>query len=671
MVGKCSLSFDCSHLCLLLLCAAIVVNPSSAVLHHSCVHNAIISTPLKNLGFANVSYLEEPKRQLREVAGGKASRIEKRNLKIHLIPMLNESCFSVGQSSPTYVTEGDSIECSTADLLTPSKYSFILAAAKNATQRLSLSLLSTPIEAISVPSRACKGFSVTAFDVYDADFVLFLTAASMVEAGQTIAWGRPCLRESSTGAGRPVVGHINFVPSQIPTEGPILEKSVVITMHEISHALGFTDLYSTLSSYVGLDGTRQESGGTFTVYRPGLRKNVQLVRTPRVLAAARKHFGCDTLDGVEIEDMGGSGTAGSHWKKRIFYEEALVGVVSSASLYYSSVTLAFFEDAGFYQPNYYFAQDHYRWGYSKGCEFLTKSCRSLYDSGNYSEEFCFQATSSTQPYCTHDRNSVGYCDLAAFSNPLPTEYQYFSNPRKGGSLSTMDYCPAVLDYDNFNCVNPYAFPLVNIYGNSFGPGSRCFDSNVISHTIPLLRHSPHCFSSSCVSHPDGSNQQLVLSVQSQTVPCPIDGSEGEGSTEGLRGLHGAIHCPQATDVCSVNSMASNQVIEGVVPTENPLVPKYLENFSVTHPRTVDSTCHSRARSCEAFHAAGSKLFCQSVLTRMINCFGVHCFEALKSSIEDMFGIQRSSCWLKEMSVLVPLCLDGVDGANSICSLLSS
>ena len=31
----------------------------------------------------------------------------------------------------------------------------------------------------------------------------------------------------------------------------------------------------------------------------------------------RAHFNCPTLGGVELENQGGSGTAGSHWEKRI------------------------------------------------------------------------------------------------------------------------------------------------------------------------------------------------------------------------------------------------------------------------------------------------------------------------------------------------------------------
>ena len=32
----------------------------------------------------------------------------------------------------------------------------------------------------------------------------------------------------------------------------------------------------------------------------------------------RRHFNCSTLEGVEIENQGGSGTMRSHWEERMF-----------------------------------------------------------------------------------------------------------------------------------------------------------------------------------------------------------------------------------------------------------------------------------------------------------------------------------------------------------------
>lgn len=39
--------------------------------------------------------------------------------------------------------------------------------------------------------------------------------------------------------------------------------------------------------------------------------------TPRVVEEVRDHFGCDQLEGAELEDQGGEGTALTHWEKRI------------------------------------------------------------------------------------------------------------------------------------------------------------------------------------------------------------------------------------------------------------------------------------------------------------------------------------------------------------------
>ena len=32
---------------------------------------------------------------------------------------------------------------------------------------------------------------------------------------------------------------------------------------------------------------------------------------------ARAQFGCDNITGVELENFGGEGTAGSHWEQRV------------------------------------------------------------------------------------------------------------------------------------------------------------------------------------------------------------------------------------------------------------------------------------------------------------------------------------------------------------------
>lgn len=43
-----------------------------------------------------------------------------------------------------------------------------------------------------------------------------------------------------------------------------------------------------------------------------------MVVTPRVQDEVRKHFGCGELEGAELENQGGEGTALTHWEKRLF-----------------------------------------------------------------------------------------------------------------------------------------------------------------------------------------------------------------------------------------------------------------------------------------------------------------------------------------------------------------
>lgn len=631
---------------------------------HSCIHNDINPIPLSALPETHV-LLHSPGHEISFESSATYTSSSRdvvpnslRNLKFHLIFLFNESCHEEGAVVPTYMGSG-TVRCAKDDILTHNKREFVTSSANRAVQRLSSSLLTPPASSLRVPANSCSIESLNEdFEVKDADFVLFVTAVPLVEAGQTLAWGRPCVREGSSS--RPVVGIINFVLSRIPENDHVLDQSVAIAMHEVSHALGFINLYSTLSSYIDKDGVRQQSGGTATVYRPGLQKEVKIVKTPRVLEAARHHFGCDTLDGVEIEDMGGSGTAGSHWKKRIFYEEALVGVTTSASLYYSSVTLAFFEDAGFYKANYDYAEDNYKWGYHRGCDFLLQTCRYLYDN-KLATEFCFQESSSSHTICTHDHQSAGHCDVTSYSAPLPAPYQYYSDTRKGGSLDTMDYCPAVLYYNNYNCINPYSVPLVNLYGDEFGLTSRCFESNVISHTIPLLKDSARCFKSACVT--TNGKQQIVMSVQGRTQPC-LGSEKTRADTSGLRGLHGFIECPSTTDFCPFDSTPDSQAITQSIPAD---LPQFDETSYLDYS---SRSCTDREAHCSSLKSSDNRYFCSSLIQTLRNCFGIECISSLKSWLHTQFKIDERNCWSR-ITTVVERCMDGWEGANSVCRLAAS
>ncbi|CAI2737625.1 unnamed protein product, partial [Dicrocoelium dendriticum] len=47
------------------------------------------------------------------------------------------------------------------------------------------------------------------------------------------------------------------------------------------------------------------------------KRNVEVLRTPALLAAAREHYNCSTLDGVDLENQGAGATMAAHFEKRV------------------------------------------------------------------------------------------------------------------------------------------------------------------------------------------------------------------------------------------------------------------------------------------------------------------------------------------------------------------
>jgi leishmanolysin-like peptidase len=73
-----------------------------------------------------------------------------------------------------------------------------------------------------------------------------------------------------------------------------------------------------------------------------MKKSIDMMVTPRVAQEVRNHFNCSELEGAELEDQGGEGTALTHWEKRVFEAEAMSGTHSSRPVF-SRITLALME----------------------------------------------------------------------------------------------------------------------------------------------------------------------------------------------------------------------------------------------------------------------------------------------------------------------------------------
>ena len=122
------------------------------------------------------------------------------------------------------------------------------------------------------------------------------------------------------------------------------------------------------------------------VFHPELLKSLGLIKkindvsyitAPKALSKARQHFNCASLTGIQLENQGSEGSVGSHWEARYMLGDTMISTnyIEQAM---SDITLALFEDSGFYKVNYY-SGGLFKFGKNKGCKFFNRKC--LYNGG--------------------------------------------------------------------------------------------------------------------------------------------------------------------------------------------------------------------------------------------------------------------------------------------------
>ena len=182
------------------------------------------------------------------------------------------------------------------------------------------------------------------------------------------------------------------------------------------------------------DGSRYMSNTLVSAAAPSTLEKVQnrhtYLKTPKLLEVARKHFGCSTWSGVALEDDGGSGSALSHWDKRMLMNEFMGASPSHFVNSKSAFTLALLEDSGWYKADYTKA-DPLAWGYLHGCKLFSE-CGM--DAGKSISPGSICTPDSGGPLeCTHDRSGFAKCgtsdqmDGCNYVNPLAQEGFLCSN----------------------------------------------------------------------------------------------------------------------------------------------------------------------------------------------------------------------------------------------------
>jgi len=218
-------------------------------------------------------------------------------------------------------------------------------------------------------------------------------------------------------------------------------------------------------------------------------------------SAVREYFGCASLPGAILENQGGSGSAGSHFERRIFGSEYMTASQMNDQRI-SYLTLKLLESTGWYQVNYGMADPFY-WGKGEGCGFF--SATSGY------KEFC----SGSAGGCNFHGRAGSYCNSDSFS----------------------DNAPYMRAYSNRDCEDVNNRASASLAGETYGVGSKCFTGTLGGSTQPF------CFKYTCSAKSTGG-YQLDVHIGSITAVCTAKGRIA------VKGYSGTINCPDPNIYCT-------------------------------------------------------------------------------------------------------------------------
>ncbi|XP_076888292.1 uncharacterized protein LOC143538675 [Bidens hawaiensis] len=362
--------------------------------------------------------------------------------------------------------------------------------------------------------------------VADADLVLLVTTRPTT--GNTLAWAVACERDQW---GRAIAGHVNVAPRHLTAEAEILLSATLI--HEVMHVLGF-DPHAF--AHFRDERKRRRSQVTEQIMDEKLGRMVTRVVLPRVVMHSRHHYGTfsENFTGLELEDGGGRGTSGSHWEKRLLMNEIMTGSVDTRSVV-SKMTLALFEDSGWYEANYSMA-DRLDWGHNQGTEFVTGPC-NLWKGA-------YHCNTTQLTGCTYNREAEGYCPIVNYSGVLPMWARYFPQPNKGGQSSLADFCTYFVAYSDGSCIDTNsAREPDRMLGEVRGSDSRCMASSLVRNGFVRgsMTQGNGCYQRRCV------NNTLEVAVDGIWKVCP----EAGGPIQ-FPGFNGELICPAYHELCIVS-----------------------------------------------------------------------------------------------------------------------
>lgn len=425
---------------------------------------------------------------------------------------------------------------------------------------LSVQRLNEPLAINSCDSAITK-ISDIVLNGIQSDIVIFpvidpsLQSNENSEAAYSIlAYASPC--KLSGDNFRPVAGIISFSSNEINTNyNNWVQYYTQIAIHELNHIFVFNS--SLYSFYVNSQGERiAESQIYKSVLVNGKEKN--MIITPKVVQEARNHFDCSSLEGVFLEDQEfvNNSAVSSHWEIKYMLGDIMIGITYEESAL-SRITLALFEDSGWYKVNYY-SGGLFKFGLKAGCKFFTDDCLS-----NQKSNFKDYCDKPGDKLCYSGRSAKGRCLILESTNEIPQQYRYFKNPYYGGR-EISNFCPVAGIFDNEypglylgnSCITGEKNTLPNFLNEYIGVDSGCFVSsltrkNNIEESDYYGKSLSICYKYEC----NHLSSTINVYIRSQTINCPTQGGDIE-----VDGYDGKFECPAYYQLCN-QSIRCNSITD--------------------------------------------------------------------------------------------------------------
>jgi hypothetical protein len=261
----------------------------------------------------------------------------------------------------------------------------------------------------------------------------------------------------------------------------------------------------------------------------------------------------------------------------------------------SPLTLAVFEDSGWYQVNYQDSSLPYGQGW--GCEFVNGDCIVNDTVPSYGKDvYCSTPTvvesdgtislDKNDIYCDPLHQRWALCDLfdqsqtpAGFikSNASTT---WFSNPNLVSITDGFDSCPLRILSLDVDCNDTSTSLGINYEGEEYGDSSKCINAEFTASK----RQMPACFKVTC----DAEKYQVVVNG----ITCTYDGEIHTIKT--VKGETATFECPRISLVCPELSCPSDCTGRGTCDySKKPPQCNCMNNADTANCQVVDNTTMSQ------------------------------------------------------------------------------